>query len=69
MTDALHVVRIIANLLQLVAVLAFIFMLWKWSKPKKKIQVSCEQQEAADKCAALLLKLEKENMERLNQRM
>lgn len=63
MDDLNHVIRIVAHLVQAFAALAFLFLMWKWSRPEKKCTPPREQVEAAERCLSLRNKLEKEHLE------
>ncbi|MBX9031207.1 hypothetical protein HCH06_17755 [Enterobacter ludwigii] len=63
MNDMQHLVRIIAHVVQDIAMLIFLFLIWKWSRPQKKAEIPKEQAEAAERCVMLRNQLEKKHLE------
>jgi len=63
MSDMQHVIRIVAHLVQSVAMLIFFCLMWKLSRPQKKKEIPKEQAEAAERCEMLRNQLEKKHLE------
>lgn len=63
MTDTQHIIRIIAHVIQAIAMLTFIFLMWRWSRPQKKAEMPKEQAEAVERCVKLRNQLEKNHLE------
>lgn len=63
MTDTQHVISIIAHVIQAIAMLIFLFLMWRWSRPQKKPEIPKEQAEAVERCVNLRNQLEKNHQE------
>jgi hypothetical protein len=63
MSDMQHVIRIIAHVVQALAMLIFLFLMWRWSRPQKKTEIPKGQAEAAERCVMLRNQLEKSHLE------
>lgn len=63
MSDMYYVIRIIAHVVQALAMLIFLFLMWRWSRPQKKPEIPKEQAEAVERCVKLRNQLEKNHLE------
>ena len=63
MSDIQHVIRIIAHVVQALVAILFLYVMWKWSRPKKEPSIPKEQLEAAEACAELISRTEKEALD------
>lgn len=63
MTDTQHIIRIIAHVIQVLTAVVFLLLMWKWSRPKKKLEMPKEQAEAAERCVKLRNQIEKNHLE------
>ena len=63
MSDMHHVISIIAHVVQTLASVAFLFLMWKWSRPQGKSEKPKEQADAAERCMNLRNQLEEKHLE------
>ncbi|VEB99982.1 Uncharacterised protein [Cedecea lapagei] len=63
MSDMHHVTSIIVHVAQALAMLTFLFLMWRWSRPQKKSEIPKEQAEAVERCVKLRNQLEKNHLE------
>lgn len=65
MSDMYHLIRIIIHVVQALAMMIFLFLMWNWSRSQKKSEIPKEQSEAAESCVKLRHQLEQKHLEEI----